>query len=154
MYLPAKKLTMTDSLPSTARSLPIALIRARESIMAPIREMLADTGLTEQQWRVLRVLSECGPQDATELADRACLMLPSLSRIARSMSEKGLITRSPDPNDGRRQTLEITANGAGIISSNRLEGIRIIEGFKARVGEGSYELLLDLLDALSGDPDD
>ena len=36
--------------------LPIALMRAREQVMAPIRNMLADSGITEQQWRVLRVL--------------------------------------------------------------------------------------------------
>ena len=45
---------MKNALPSTSRSLPIALIRAREGVMAPIREMLAETGITEQQWRVLR----------------------------------------------------------------------------------------------------
>ena len=45
--------------------------------MQPIREMLAATGLTEQQWRVLRVLSEAGPVDATEVSDRAGLLLPS-----------------------------------------------------------------------------
>jgi len=145
---------MTDSLPSTTRSLPIALIRARENIMAPIRKMLADSGLTEQQWRVLRVLTEYGSQDATELAERSCLLLPSLTRIVRSMTEKGLITRSQDPNDGRRQTLEITVVGTGIIDNNRQEGMRIVEGFKARVGTENYELLLDLLEAFSGESED
>ena len=44
-------------LPSTRRSVPIALIRAREKVMGPIRDMLADSGITEQQWRILRVIS-------------------------------------------------------------------------------------------------
>ena len=39
-------------LPSTRRSLPIALMRSREQVMAPIRAMLRASGLTEQQWRV------------------------------------------------------------------------------------------------------
>lgn len=143
---------MPQTLPSTTRSLPIALIRARENIMMPIRKMLAESGLTEQQWRVLRVLSEYGPQDATEVASRACLLLPSLTRIMRTMSEKGLITRTRDPSDRRRQTLVITKAGAKIIDDNRLEAVRISEGFKARIGEDNYEQLLDLLEAFSGEP--
>ena len=55
----------TIELPSIARSLPIALLRAREKVMAPFREMLSRTDITEQQWRVLRILSEFGPQDST-----------------------------------------------------------------------------------------
>ncbi|MCR9055691.1 MAG: hypothetical protein NXI02_00005, partial [Rhodobacteraceae bacterium] len=69
------------ALPSTKRSVPIALIRAREKVMGPIREMLSDCGITEQQWRILRVLEEFGPQDASSLAERACLLLPSQTRI-------------------------------------------------------------------------
>ena len=64
---------MSTKLPSTSRSLPIALIRAREGVMTPIRDMLAETGMTEQQWRVLRVLDEFGRMDTKTLADRACL---------------------------------------------------------------------------------
>ena len=44
----------------TSRSLPIALLRARETVMAPIREMLAESDINEQKWRVLRVLDEVG----------------------------------------------------------------------------------------------
>jgi len=73
-------------LPSTRRSLPIALMRSREKVMAPIRDMLRASGLTEQQWRVLRILSEFGPQDLTEIARQACLLMPSLSRIIRSLA--------------------------------------------------------------------
>ena len=36
--------------------------------MAPIRDMLRASGLTEQQWRVLRILSEFGPQDLTPVS--------------------------------------------------------------------------------------
>lgn len=140
---------MNKTLPSTTRSLPIALIRARENIMSPIRKMLAESGLTEQQWRVLRVLSEYGPQDATEVSERACLLLPSLSRIQRTMNEKGLITRNHDKKDRRRQTLEITSAGQKIIDDKNEQAVRIVEGFKAKVGSENYELLLDLLSAFS-----
>jgi len=100
---------MSPKLPSTSRSLPIALIRAREGVMSPIRDMLSETDITEQQWRVLRVLSEFGTLDTTTLADRSSLLFPSLTRIAATMRDKGLLTQTRDEVDRRRQLIEITA---------------------------------------------
>ena len=77
----------------TKRSLPIALLRAREEVMVPIRSMLAESGVTEQKWRVLRVLEEIGEIEPTVIASEACLHLPSLSRILKTMESDGLIVR-------------------------------------------------------------
>ena len=51
--------------------------------MGPIRRVLAKAGVTAQQWRFLRVLDERGTLDPAEIADRPCLLLPSLTRILR-----------------------------------------------------------------------
>jgi homoprotocatechuate degradation regulator HpaR len=136
---------MTDPLPNTTRSLPIALIRAREGVMAPIRDMLSETGITEQQWRVLRVLSEHGELDTSTLADRASLLFPSLTRIAATMREKGLLTQTRDENDRRRQIVKITPAGQQLIDDNKDRASEIVTGFKATLGEEQYETLLDLL---------
>ena len=139
---------MTKHLPSTARSLPIALIRAREGIMAPIREMLSETGITEQQWRVLRVLSEFGVTDAKTLADRSSLLFPSLTRIAATLRDKGLVSQTRDDKDRRRQFIEITAAGQSIIDERAARAAEIVTGFKATLGDDNYETLLDLLEML------
>jgi homoprotocatechuate degradation regulator HpaR len=132
-------------LPSTTRSLPIALIRAREGVMIPIRQMLAETGITEQQWRVLRVLGEHGPQDASTLADRASLLFPSLTRIAQTMRAKGLVTQTRDDTDRRRQMVAITEAGQKVIEDNADKAAQIVSGYKATLGDRKYEDLLDLL---------
>ncbi len=49
--------------------------------MRPIREMLQRSGITEQQWRVLRVLEETPDIEQSQIADQACILLPSLTRI-------------------------------------------------------------------------
>ena len=139
---------MNSELPSTSRSLPIALIRAREGVMAPIRDMLAETGITEQQWRILRVLSEHGSLDSTTLADRASLLFPSLTRIATKMREKGLITQTRDEVDRRRQLIEITAAGQKIIDDRTAQSTKIVEDIKVKLGTDNYETLLDLLGLL------
>lgn len=136
---------MTKSLPSTARSLPIALIRAREGVMAPIREMLAETGITEQQWRVLRVLAEYGRMDTKTLADRSSLLFPSLTRIAATMREKKLVTQTRDDKDRRRQFIEITPEGQRIIDERSPQSTQIVAGFRETLGAQNYETLLDLL---------
>ncbi len=145
---------MTRSLPSTDRSLPIALLRARERVMGPIRAMLADVGITEQQWRVLRVLDESGPLDPTRIAELACLLLPSLTRILQKLEHKGMIRRRPDPDDGRRQIVEITAQGAELIAANLADAVALMEQVRRRMGAERYEELLDLLNELDRLPPD
>lgn len=136
----------TRKLPSTKRSIPIALIRAREKVMGPIRVMLADTGITEQQWRILRVLEENGPLDASTLADRACLLLPSQTRIVQTLCEKGLVTRNADDKDRRKQTVAITEAGSAIIYENLDEAMAIVAHMEKVIGREKLNQLLDILD--------
>ncbi|MCK8462776.1 MarR family transcriptional regulator [Aliiroseovarius sp. S1339] len=143
-----QKNAVATKLPPTRRSLPIALMRAREKVMGPVREMLAPAGITEQQWRILRVLSEYGPQDATHLGERTSLLLPSLTRIIQTMVGNGMVTRTPDVSDRRRQTLAITPTGQQIIDDNLDEAARIAASFVRHLGDERYEALLDALEAL------
>ncbi len=133
-------------LPSTARSLPIALIRAREKVMGPIREMLSNSGLTEQQWRILRVLDELGPLDSTKLSENASLLLPSQTRIVQTLLEKGLVTRQADPSDRRRQTVAITPAGQQIILDNLDEAQRLAAHIETVLGKETVDRLLDILE--------
>ncbi|KUP93021.1 homoprotocatechuate degradation operon regulator HpaR [Tritonibacter horizontis] len=139
---------MKQSLPSTNRSLPIALLRARERIMGPIRYLLTDADLTEQQWRVLRVVQEGGPIDPTQIADQACLLLPSLTRILQKLEEKGLIDRVRDEADRRRQVVTLTSAGLTVIEENIDASLELIERTREKMGPERYETLLDLLNDL------
>src|SRR5262245_61339658 len=99
----------------TRRALPIALLRAREAVMVRFRPILAARDVTEQQWRVVRVLGEESPLDATELAERACVLAPSLTRIIKALEDRRLITRERDAEDGRRICLAIAPAGLAMI---------------------------------------
>ncbi|MDX1782091.1 MAG: homoprotocatechuate degradation operon regulator HpaR [Thalassovita sp.] len=140
----------------TNRSLPIALLRAREKVMGPIRQMLAKAGVTEQQWRVLRVLDERGTLDPTEIADRSCLLLPSLTRILQTLEAKGMILRRPHPTDRRKQQISITDAGRKLILDNLEESQRLNAWLRDAFGQDKLDALLDLLnelDALDRDQD-
>ena len=138
---------------STSRSLPIALLRAREKVMAPIRTMLADVGLTEQQWRVLRVLDQKGALEPTHIAEQACLLLPSLTRILQKLEEKHFILRKPDENDRRRQIVKISAKGTRLIEAHLDTSQKLMEEIRQNMGPERYDALLDLLNELSLDKD-
>ncbi len=116
--------------------------------MGPVRKMLSDAGVTEQQWRVLRVLKEEGSQEPTHIAERACLLLPSLTRILQKLETKGLIRRHTHPGDKRRQIVEITDRGATIIEDNIDVTLQLAEEIKAQLGPERHEALLDLLNDL------
>lgn len=143
---------MARTLPQTNRSLPIALLRARERVMGPIREMLSDVGITEQQWRVLRVLEEEGPMEPTRISDQACLLLPSLTRILQKLEEKHLISREKDARDKRKQVVTISGSGKKLILDNKDRSVRIMNDLRQRMGSERYEELLDLLSLLDEFP--
>ncbi|SEP80737.1 homoprotocatechuate degradation operon regulator HpaR [Thalassovita taeanensis] len=137
-----------NSPPETNRSLPIALLRAREKVMGPIRAMLNDVGVTEQQWRVLRVLNERGTLDPTEIAERSCLLLPSLTRILQTLEGKVLISRAPHPTDRRKQLVTITGSGRQLIVDNLQESQRLNQWLRDSFGAAKLDELLDLLNEL------
>jgi homoprotocatechuate degradation regulator HpaR len=138
----------------TERSLPIALLRAREAVMAPIRVMLAQSGISEQKWRVIRVLDERGPMEQTALAQAACLLLPSLTRMLRGLEAEGLATRAADPRDGRKSIVSVTAAGRQLLLDHAGESARIFADLETRFGAQRVEMLLDLLEDLTGTRDD
>jgi len=126
----------------------MALLRARELVMANFRPMLARHDITEQQWRVLRELAEGGPLEATELAERASVLPPSLTRIIKLMKERRLITRSKVKGDGRRAKLAISPTGLALIEELAPERRAIYDAIERRYGAERHEELLDLLEQL------
>ena len=143
---------MTKLLLPTSRSLPIVLLRARERLMGPIRGLLSALGLTEQQWRVLRVLDEGGPMEPTRISEQACLLLPSLTRILQKLEEKTLIRRQQDKSDRRRQIVQISPRGARLIADNMERNQAVLDAVRDQMGAERYDLLLDLLNELDGLP--
>lgn len=122
--------------------------------MGPIRAMLADVGITEQQWRVLRVLQEGGEMEPTRIAEESCLLLPSLTRILQKLEEKDLIGRRQDQSDRRKQIVRISPKGSAVIAANLDTSIALLDQVRDRMGHDRYEALLDLLNELHALGDD
>ena len=136
------------------RSLPMELLKAREAAMSRFRPMLREFGLTEQQWRVIRVLCEFGRLDASELARRSMLLAPSLTRILQFLEGEGLVRRLADRGDQRRAFLELSPRGERLFASVAPASESIyaeMEGaFGASRMDALYTLLADFYGLLEG----
>ena len=137
----------------TSRSLPLSLLRAREAVMVRFRPLLAGHDLTEQQWRVIRVLHEASPLDASEVAERACVLAPSLTRIIKSLEERGIIRRERDQGDARRALLSLNPGAVDLIRAVTPQSRAIYATIEARYGPEKIEQLIDMLNELAATKD-
>ena len=131
------------------RSLPMALLRSRESLMRRFRPVLADHDLTEQQWRVIRALAASDlPMDVGEIADATFLLGPSLSRILSNLEQRSLIVRNVDPADQRRSSVELSGAGKDLFARVAPRSEQIYREIEDRFGADRLLELLQLLDDL------
>ncbi len=131
------------------QSLPMALLRARESLMRRFRPMLASHELTEQQWRVIRALAGAElPLDVGEIADATFLLGPSLSRILANLESRKLVTREPDQRDQRRSSVALAPAGAELFAKVAPESEEIYRLVEKSFGDGRMTELLSLLNEL------
>lgn len=106
---------MSAPTPFVHRNLPRLLLQAREAVMAHTRPGLREHGLSDQQWRVLRVLGEhaqeSGGIETGRVAREAYLLGPSLTGVLSRMERDGLIARERCPHDARRTVVRATEQG-------------------------------------------
>ncbi|MCD6664755.1 MAG: homoprotocatechuate degradation operon regulator HpaR [Hydrogenophaga sp.] len=110
----------SDHAPSFVhRNLPRLLLEAREAVMQHTRPSLREHGLSDQQWRVLRVLGEHAADPAGvetgRVAREALLLGPSLTGVLTRMERDGLITRNRCPLDARRTVVRATPAGLTLV---------------------------------------
>lgn len=78
-----------------------------------------ETGLTPARLSALSVLVFGGPRSLGELADAEQVTAPTMSRIAAALVDRGLVTRDPDPEDGRAVVLGATSEGRRLLEAGR-----------------------------------
>jgi homoprotocatechuate degradation regulator HpaR len=99
-----------------ALSPPMLLLRAHESVALEYRPALRRHGVNEAQWRVLRVLSEVEALTASDLASRANLLPPSLSRILPVMESRGWLRRNSNAQDQRQSVVSLATHGKSLLA--------------------------------------
>lgn len=148
-----KSLTKTslhgEFLPFTERSLALACTRGREAIVARFRELLSQHDLTEQQWRVLRVLYDFEPMASAELCRLSCIHKVSMARILKALSARGLARRVRSQTDLRGYQVSLTAEGRRLLDKLTPISLDIYVGITEALGKKKTQQLLKLLQELA-----
>ncbi|WP_435610079.1 homoprotocatechuate degradation operon regulator HpaR [Pseudomonas knackmussii] len=129
-------------------SLTLTLLQAREAAMAFFRPSLNQHELTEQQWRIIRILRQQGEMEIYQLAQQACILKPSMTGVLARMERDGLVRRWKSEHDQRRVLVCLSEQGQQcfVQMSEDMENNyrRILEQF----GEDKLQQLLELLNEL------
>jgi len=137
---------MTESeLRDFQRNLPMALLRARESVMERFRPILRNHDLTEQQWRVVRALQASENIEATALSEKTLLLMPSLTRILKSLEEQKLIKRTVVEGDNRRKVIRLAKRGHDLYAKIAPLSEAEYKKLELQIGAKNIQTLYDLL---------
>jgi homoprotocatechuate degradation regulator HpaR len=121
--------------------------------MRYFRPNLKTAGVTEQQWRVIRVLSDNGEMEVGQIAEACCIPGPSLTGVLERMERDDWIKRFRISTDQRKVVVELTTKGRRLVErmAERVEeGYRVIEG---HLGVQALDSLFALLDNVAALPD-
>jgi homoprotocatechuate degradation regulator HpaR len=132
--------------PFIHRNLPRLLLQARESVMAHTRPSLREHGLSDQQWRVLRVLGEHGAVETGVVAREAFILGPSLTGMLVRMERDGLVRRERDPADQRRTVVQATPKGLKMVGRLSLAIESHYAWMEKSLGKQKLSKLYELLD--------
>ncbi|MEV6314764.1 MarR family transcriptional regulator [Streptomyces sp. NPDC051776] len=137
------------------RELAVFLRRARASSGEMAREIHPD--LEPAAYGLLVRLEETGEQRATALAVYFGVGKATMSRQLRALETLGLITRRPDPDDGRASLVALTDEGlarfSAVRNARRESYVKKLEGWdSAEIAE--LARLLHRLNSLQGGTDD
>jgi homoprotocatechuate degradation regulator HpaR len=143
------------------RNLPRLLLQAREAVMQHTRPSLREHGLSDQQWRVLRVLGEHARDPAGietgRIAREAFLLGPSLTGVLARMERDGLIARERCSQDARRTVVRATPAGLKLVRKLSATIEAHYQWLEQRLTKARLAELYDLLDeviALEGGVDE
>ncbi|MBA6044860.1 homoprotocatechuate degradation operon regulator HpaR [Pseudomonas lactis] len=134
---------------STPRqSLTLALLQAREAAMSFFRPSLNEHGLTEQQWRIIRILEQHGELEIYQLAELACILKPSMTGVLVRMEAARMVHRRKAEQDQRRVLITLADKGKASFESMSQCMEANYQRLQDQFGEEKFQMLLGLLDDL------
>src|SRR5918997_916697 len=95
--------------------------RLRNAIARSARRLRQEAGtdLSPTLTAALATIERFGPLTPTELAARERVQRPTVTRVACRLEEQGLVSRAPDPADGRSALITVTPAGRDLLEAIR-----------------------------------
>ncbi len=137
-----------------SRSLPMMLYRSLDAVMPRFRRIFNEFGLTEQQWRVLRVLWQHDEIAFRELADLTLIPAPSLVGIVDRLTKSGLAKRRRSATDRRNVYVHATTKGKALESRVRPRVDQAYDELRNSVDSRTWNSLIAGLEQISSIDDE
>jgi DNA-binding MarR family transcriptional regulator len=109
--------SVSRSAAATAREVKVVVSRLRRRIQA----LALTDDLSGSQAAVLSRLHKEGPSSSSVLAGAESVSHQAIGAILTVLQARGFIQRTPDPTDGRRQLIALTAAGAARVEHTSSE---------------------------------
>lgn len=117
------------------------------------QRVLASHGLLLTEWRVLAVLGEAGPMSAVGIAERTAIDKSWISRALTRLEHRDLVTRTQDPNHGRRSVVALTQAGEDVYAEVATGSRARNEAMLACLTDAERAFLFSLLERLDRQAD-
>jgi len=91
----------------------------RETVGRVVRRLRAEPGPSVGRLAVLGRLDRDGPSSISDLASCERMRPQSMAQTVHDLETAGLVSRRPDPADGRRAFIELTAAGLDLLRTTR-----------------------------------
>ena len=138
-----------NEVPAFSTSLPMQLYKALDAIMPEYRSLFYKYDLTEQQWRILRVLWTENNITVAQLSKITLLPAPSLVGILDRLVKKNLLIRNRSDKDRRQVQISLTTKGQELQQLVAPSVLAIHSRLKARVSNEEWQSLERLLKKFS-----
>ena len=124
------------------------LYRAIDAVMPRFRQIFKASGITEQQWRVLRVLWDADALPLGELSRNTLIPAPSLVGVVDRLQNAGFVGRRPTAGDRRVVLVFITQTGRECLDRLLPQVATAYAALKQGVNSQEWEQLLKGLEAV------
>jgi MarR family transcriptional regulator, transcriptional regulator for hemolysin len=116
---------------------------------ARLEKQLSEHGITRLMWCVLRGVGMESVNTPSELADYICIARPAISRLLRTMEERGLLERSGINDDKRFTEVALTELGVSKMKVCHVLVRELNEHFAGKLDTKTYEVFMDLIDTMT-----
>lgn len=130
------------------KSLPMMLHRTLDTVIPLYRKVFKEHGITEQQWRILRVLWEINECTSAELAKKTLLPSPSMVGIIDRMSAKNLVSRNRSEQDRRIVHVSLTDKGRTLQDKLMPQVDAIYEQMMSRCDDEAWQVMINTMQTI------
>jgi DNA-binding MarR family transcriptional regulator len=147
-----REIKQTRPFTTRAQEATIAILRTADIVRSRLASVIEPSGITMQQYNVLRILRGAGPDPLAtlEIGERLIERTPGITRLLDRLEEKGLVRRERSSVDRRLVHCWITNEGSELLAGLDDEVDRMDDRIVEPLSGAEVEALIEMLERVRG----